>query len=174
MLPDVDISIESLRQAAGRPEVLEAMRDFYAEVDRRIAAEKPTCWNRGACCRFGEYGHRLYVTALEVAYYLALRTDPSLALGASSGNPSLVLEAQLTVDACPYAHDGRCHARDRRPLGCRIFYCDPNAQHWQGSFTEECLEELKRLHRELGVVYFYADWMAVLRRLAHPPADLRG
>jgi hypothetical protein len=207
MFSSNDIPIDAVRQAACRPEVLEAMQSFYEEVGRRIAAEKPTCWNRGACCRFGEYGHRLYVTALEVAYYLAWESrealkgpglvagerkppvandasqpesperaaeaislplanpsaNPSLALEHGSRNPSLALGA--LTDACPHAYDSQCHARDRRPLGCRIFYCDPNAQGWQGPLTEECLQELKRLHWELDVPYFYADWMTVLRCL---------
>jgi hypothetical protein len=171
MFPSGDIPIQSLRDAAHRPDVLEAMHTFYAEADHRIAAHNPTCWNRGACCHFGEYGHRLYVTALEVAYYLALQ--PSLAPSRATGSgqsPTLVptlpvLTPPITADACPHAHDGQCHARDCRPLGCRIFYCDPNAQHWQGPLTEQCLEELKRLHWELGVPYFYADWMTVLRSL---------
>jgi len=148
MFPHADIPVTALRQAAARADVRDAMQAFYIEADRLIAAHQPTCWNRGACCRFGEYGHRLYVTALEAAYYLAVQ-------------PGAV--PPITADASPHAHDGQCHARDCRPLGCRIFYCDPHAQHWQGPLTEQCLEELKRLHWELGVPYFYADWMTVLR-----------
>ena len=205
-----DIPIEAVIDAVRRPEVVEAMQAFYAEADRRIAANKPTCWNKGECCRFGEYGHRLYVTALEVVYYLAMQTEPpapapigdvgapavagldtgrgSVAAGLCTGrspaapkpdtgrsqeaedavpsaSPLPVLIPPITADACPHAYAGRCHARARRPLGCRIFYCDPAAQHWQGPLTEEFLEHLNRLHWELGVPYFYADWMTVLRSL---------
>ena len=70
-----------------------------------------------------------------------------------------------TDDICPHAHEGRCHVRDRRPLGCRIFYCDPKAQAWQGPLTEDLLARLRKLHVELDVPYFYADWMLVMRAL---------
>ncbi|MBI4581870.1 MAG: hypothetical protein HY718_19390 [Planctomycetes bacterium] len=146
-----DIPVDALYQAAKRPEVVAAMRAFYGDADRRIAAHSPTCWNRGACCRLGEYGHRLYVTALEVAYYLAHRRQEQV--------------PTVTGESCPHAHDGQCHARERRPLGCRIFYCDPAAQHWQGPLTEELLRRLRRLHDELNVPCFYADWLVVLRAL---------
>jgi hypothetical protein len=164
-----DLPIPELLAAAERPEVLAAMDAFYAEADRRIAAQNPTCWNRGLCCRFGEYGHRLYVTALEVVYYLARTPGP-----ATHGLANHLDLATLgDADVCPHARGGICHARDRRPLGCRIFYCDPAAQDWQGPLTEELLAGLRDLHPRLGVPYFYADWMGVLRALAAREAPLR-
>lgn len=146
-----DIPVAALREAAGRPEVVAAMRSFYAEADRRIAEHSPVCWNKGDCCRFGQFGHRLYVTALEVVYYLAT------AEGAES--------PEVTQDACPHAQGGKCQARSRRPFGCRVFYCDGAAQHWQGPLTEEMLQDLRRMHEELDVPYFYADWLVVLDAL---------
>jgi hypothetical protein len=151
MLVEVsDIPVQVLREAARRREVVEAMTAFYQEADRRIAQRPGTCWNRAACCRFADYGHRLHVTALEVVYYLATGDPPP----------------PVTADACPHASDGKCHARDRRPLACRIFYCDPAARYWQGPLTEELLARLKEMHVELGVPYFYADWVTVLRACA--------
>ena len=144
-----DTPINVLFEAARRPEVVEAMRAFYEQLDHRITEKGATCWNKGECCQFGRFGHRLYVTALEVCYYLA-----------KGGTPPTV-----TDDACPHAQEGRCHARDRRPLGCRIFYCDPRAQQWQGPLTEDQLAQLRVLHHELDVPYFYADWLVVLRAL---------
>jgi len=144
-------------QSVGREDVRAAMVAFYGRADAAIAAQPGTCWNKGECCRFGEFGHRLYVTALEVAYYLA-----SGALGVPTGE-----------DKCPHAFEGKCYARDRRPLGCRIFFCDPAAQHWQGPMTEKLLAELRGLHEELGVPYFYAEWMTILRTL-HGRDEVRG
>ncbi len=156
LLKPEDIPITVLREAAGRPEIVAAVRQLYDEADRRIAAHLPVCRNRGECCRFGEFGHRLYVTALEVVYYLA-----SADQGADAEGP-----LPVTQDACPHARDGVCHARPRRPLGCRVFYCDPASQHWQGPLTEEMLARLQRLHEEFQVPYFYVDWLTVLRALA--------
>lgn len=144
-----DTPIEALYEAARRPEVVRAMRAFYEEADRLIAEQGATCWNKGECCRFGRFGHRLYVTALEVCYYLAGEEKP----------------LPVADDTCPHAYEGRCHLRDRRPLSCRIFYCDPAAQSWQSPLTEDQLARLRALHGELNVPYFYADWMLVLRAL---------
>lgn len=207
----MDIPVDAIRAAAQRADVIAAMRAFYAGFDARIAAEPATCWNRGACCHFGRYGHRLYVTTLEAAYYLAMadatpvtrlrdtglrvaddqRRDAGATLlpihtgdapvphpipdrlEAGPTNPvvgdrSLELAGEIhdKTDTCPHAFDGRCHARQRRPLGCRIFFCDPAAQHWLGPMTETGLAELRALHERFDVPYVYADWMEMLRSLA--------
>ena len=151
MVDACDIPVQSLLAAARRPDVIAAMDEFYADLGRRIAARTPVCTNKGECCRFAEFGHRLYVTALEVVYYLS-KCDGRAA-------------PEGTQEVCPHAHEGKCHARDRRPLGCRVFYCDPAAQHWQGPMTEEMLGQLRQMHHTLGVPYFYADWLTVLRAL---------
>ncbi len=140
------VSLVTLRRAASRSDVITAMTAFYARADALIADQPGTCWNKSECCHFGQFGHRLYVTALEVCYYLAhvSNLDPA------------------AEDSCPHAVGGRCQVRPFRPLGCRIFYCDPKAAGWQGPATEALLDELKALHQRLDVPYFYVDWMAVL------------
>jgi hypothetical protein len=195
------ITIDAIFAAAARPEVVEAMAALYAEADRRIAALPGTCWNKGECCRFGQYGHRLYVTSLEVAYYLAHlnpheaqasaphqslhpapwftpdREQSGKDASAGAGKIPLSLLPRVTEDACPHAFDGRCHVRDFRPLGCRIFYCDHAAQHWQGALTEELLGRLRSMHEQYDVPYLYADWMTFLGALQEaashdlPPGD---
>lgn len=146
--PDT-LDVAALREAARRPEVVAALQMFFEETDRLIAAHSPTCWNHGHCCRFGRYGHRLYVTALEVVFYLAGEYD---------------LPA-VDEDTCAHARGGQCQARGHRPLGCRVFFCDPAAQGWQQPLTEARLAVLRGLHGRLGVSYFYTDWMTVLKRL---------
>jgi len=148
--PSLQLSVFELLEHAHRPEVIRAMRDFYAEADREIAGQGPTCSNKGECCRFGEFGHRLYVTTLEIIYYMA------------TGN----LPPPVTADACPHSLDGRCMVRCHRPLGCRVFYCDPHAQPWQGPLTERRLTRLRAMHEELNVPYEYVDWMAVMRAIS--------
>ena len=144
------IPVEAIRAAAARPEVIRAVADVHADLDRRIAALNPLCRNSGRCCRFGTYGHRLFVTTLEAAYFLA-------------HHPQGLAPSE---DACPWAIGGACTARDARPSGCRIFFCDPQAQAWQGQLTEEVLGRLRQLHQDLRVTYFYADWLCILTALA--------
>lgn len=153
----MNLPLAKLRAAAENPDLRRAMRNFYEEVDRDIAAQPGTCWNKAACCRFGEFGHRLYVTALEVCYYLSEHSPPP-----------------VTADVCPHAMNGLCHARDHRPMGCRMFFCDPKAELWQGPLTEKHLARLKEMHTELDVPYFYGDWIGVLKAInsqgtAQPP-----
>jgi hypothetical protein len=144
---------ETILTAAERRDVRDAMQTFYDETDRRIAALPYTCWNKGECCRFGQFGHRLYVTTLEAACFIAEAPDLTQPFPA------------ITEDACPCAHDNQCNARDRRPLGCRIFYCDPAARDWQAPLNEELLKRLREMHDQYDVPYIYADWMQVLKAI---------
>ncbi len=174
MMNSMVIPVDSIMEAARRPEVLAAMQRLYEEADRAIAEQNATCWNSGECCRFGRYGHRLFVTTLEVAFYVAKNEDDSTQHPAHDAftrhEPTLLSlpvynESAAAADTCPHAYEGRCHVRGSRPLGCRIFYCDPAAQHWQGPMTEAYLTQLRMLHEQYEVPYVYADWMSVLRAL---------
>lgn len=124
-----------------------AMRDFYAEVDAAVAAHAPVCVNRGQCCRFDTFGHRLYVTAVEMMYFAKGLADRPLA---------------PTDGACPYQIEGRCTARDHRPLGCRVFFCEERSQAWQGPEYERFLARLKEIGEAFAIPYRYGEWLAAL------------
>jgi hypothetical protein len=145
-----DIPIDVIISAAGRPDVISAMKKFYADLDIHIAAQKTTCGCCGKCCDFGKFDHRLYVTTLEAAYYLAGGSSPQI----------------LESDVCPHLSGGKCLARECRTVACRIFYCDPESGQWQGSLTEEFHTRLRILHDQVRVDYFYADWLVVLKALS--------
>jgi hypothetical protein len=150
MTPDAGaLPLAAIREAAANAEFCEEVEALYAELEAQIAARQPVCRNRGECCNFGGYGHRLFVTPVEVAYFLA---RPHGAVRPPGGS-----------EACPYHVDGRCDARAARPAGCRIFYCDPHSRHWQSPLTEEALARLKGLHGRFGLPYAYVDWMEALR-----------
>jgi len=156
MVVPSEIPVNDLRVAARRGDVIATMRAFYAAVDERLARLPGRCANRGECCRFGAYGHRLFVTFLETACFMAWRP------GGQVAGPEARPVGGAAEDVCPFARGGVCTAREVRPLGCRIFLCDPAARDWQGPVTEELLGGLRGLHRRLNVPYFYAEWMAVL------------
>jgi len=136
------------------------MSDFYSRVDAQIALRRPVCVNRGACCKFGAYGHRLFVTEVELACF-------AMGQAGSTRRPE-------GMDACPYQVDGFCSARSHRPLGCRIFFCDPAAQHWQSEEYERGLLELKQIGEEFGIEYRYQEWLAALDRVAGEAAVGKG
>lgn len=137
-----------------RHEFIAEMAALYHEVDGAIAARNPVCTNRGACCKFGEYGHKLYVTDVELAFFVHGQSSNWKPVG--------------SPHACPYQVEGVCTAREHRPLGCRIFFCDPAAQGWQGPQYERFLDRLKRLGEKHGVAYQYRDWLSALAEVPLP------
>jgi len=138
---------EAVEQAAGRGDVRDAVAAVYADLQRAIDQRKPGCNVSGRCCRFEEFGHRLYVTTIELAAFLA---------GASLAGP-------WDGTGCPYQVDGLCSVHAIRPFGCRIFFCDQTATQWQQEQYERFHKELQRLHSELGVPYFYVEWREALQ-----------
>src|ERR1700676_3104923 len=56
--------------ASARAQVHEAVGRVYAELEAEIAKRRPLCVLSGRCCQFDEYGHRLYVTTLELATFI--------------------------------------------------------------------------------------------------------
>ena len=115
--------------------------ELYREVDAAVATAGPVCIASGRCCRFKEYGHVLYLSSLEADVLLA-------------GAPSY--EKPVSRDFCPFQKDNLCTAREPRPLGCRVYYCDPAYQETGNQITETYLARLKSLAREHGVPWRYA------------------
>ena len=150
----VPLPVDDIRRCAANSDLLRAVRRLYDELDADIAAHNPECLNRGACCRFEAFGHRLFVTPVELAYFSVV-----------SGGPIRV-RLRRTGEPCPDQVDGRCIARSARPAGCRIFFCDPDSRSWQPGLTERAIARLKELHRRFGVPYAYADWIPALEQMA--------
>ena len=65
-------------------------------------------------------------------------------------------ETPVAPDFCPFQKDNLCTAREPRPLGCRIYYCDPNYQETGNRITETYLARLKQLAQEHGIPWRYA------------------
>src|SRR5215831_10895841 len=120
-----------------RKQVLE----LYADVDAEVRAAGPVCVASGRCCRFKEYGHTLFLSNLEADVLLA--AAPSY-------------ERPVTPDGCPFQQGNLCTAREPRPLGCRVYYCDPAYQETGNRITEDYLGRLKALAREHGLPWRYA------------------
>ena len=115
--------------------------ELYDAVDREVAAAGPVCVASGRCCRFKEYGHVLYLSNLEADVLLA-------------GGPPYV--RPVTPDYCPFQKGNLCTAREPRPLGCRVYYCDPAYQENGNRISEIYLRRLKDLADAEGVAWHYA------------------
>ncbi len=151
----------SQRTACLSAAAADAIRDIYQRLDAVIAGHQPRCDASGRCCHFDAYGHRLYVTTLEMMYFAdAMGLAPLPPTPRSEGNFSL---PQLPHQpGCPWQMDGLCTARDARPLGCRIYFCDPANQHWQPETYEAFHREITGLHDRFDTPYQYTEWRAAL------------
>ncbi|HEV7299374.1 MAG TPA: hypothetical protein VGN72_08420 [Tepidisphaeraceae bacterium] len=142
---------EIVSTASRRPEVGAVVGQVYADLQGEIDARKPICSASGKCCRFEAYGHRLYVTTIELAAFVA-------SLDRSGPTP-------WDGTGCPYQVKGLCSVHTVRPFGCRIFFCDPTASQWQNDQYETFHNRLKAEHERLGVPYRYVEWRAALGEL---------
>lgn len=157
-------------EVAQRPAIDSAIRQLYFELDREIAELRPTCWRSGRCCRFEAFGHRLYVTGLEVGWFLV---NVRSAMGDVRSDdethrrlPVLHIEHRTSniahSPACPYQIDGLCSVHTVRPMGCRAFFCQAGTEDWQRGLHERYLARFKALHEQHEIPYRYMEWRAAL------------
>jgi Fe-S-cluster containining protein len=121
-------------------ELRDALLALYDDLGADVAKAAPVCDLSGRCCRFKEYGHTLFVS----------RPEADLLLEQGLPENAVVDEA-----GCPFQIKGLCTARERRPLGCRIYYCDPAYAGVGEALTERYLTRLKQLHDEAGESWEY-------------------
>ncbi len=150
---------DAVALAAADPDAVAAIAAVYADLQSAVDARKPACSASGSCCHFDDYGHRLYVTTLELAAFVA-----GLKVAPSNTDPG----------GCPFQRDRLCDAHSGRPFGCRIYYCDPTAQLWQRDQYELFHARIKALHESTRTPYFYVEWRAALATVfAHRPPSSR-
>jgi Fe-S-cluster containining protein len=129
----------------------DALRVVYDALDAEVGKFGPKCAVSGRCCRFDEYGHTLFVSAPEFTILLADAPAPTRALDAGA--------------TCPWQDDrGRCTARDARPLGCRVYFCDPAYQQHLPEVGEAAIAHLKRVVADLDLPWDYAPLHRHLQR----------
>lgn len=119
--------------------------ELYRQVDFRVGRTGAVCLGGGACCRFDLADHRLYVSTGE----LALLTREAPVSPAPPGK-------------CAYQLGPRCIARDRRPLGCRTYFCNRLHDGDLSATYEDFHRRLRRLHERLGLPYYYVELTAAL------------
>ena len=118
----------------------DALSALYREIDlelRRLGAPCEAC---GRCCRFTEFGHRLWLTNLEADY-----------LCARHGR-----RAAVEPGVCAYLDGTSCSARDGRSLACRTFHCGLPAGVVE-EITNRYFERLREIARAAGLSLEYVD-----------------
>ncbi len=157
-----DAAVESWRvwrRAVADTSVDRAIASLYAELDREIAARRPTCWISGRCCNFEAFGHKLYVTGLEIAWFLSKLCGSVPQATVPVRAPQESWQARLEpAGVCPFQINKLCSVHAVRPLGCRIFFCQDGTDVWQHELYEQFLLRLRRLHDERRLPYCYMEW----------------
>lgn len=119
------------------------LRAIYGELDQAVSELAPVCQLSGRCCRFEEYGHTLFLSAAEAAVLIADAPPPVRPFDQG--------------ETCPWQdRQGRCTARDARPLGCRVYFCDPRYDAQAPVLTERFLTRLKEITAQRGWPWNYA------------------
>lgn len=121
--------------------VRQRVLELYAEADKEVAAAGPVCVASGRCCRFKEYGHVLYLCSLEADVLLAAAP---------------AYETPVSPEFCPFQQGNLCTAREPRPLGCRVYYCDQSYQQTCSDIMEKYTRRLKQLAESEGLAWLYA------------------
>jgi hypothetical protein len=120
---------------------------IYREVERDTRALGVACWVRGDCCDFERSDHRLYASSVEVAY---VRDKHPEAPGGSG-------------PLCPFWKAGRCTERERRPLGCRTYFCDARFRGRLEDLYEASYGRIRDIALRHNIEWFYAPFVDALR-----------
>lgn len=131
---------------------------IYDDLAVDITRAAPVCDLSGRCCRFKEYGHTLFISRPEAELLLEQGLPPG-----------------TTVDeaGCPFQIGGLCTARDRRPMGCRIYYCDPKYAGVGETLSERYISRLKQLHEETSTPWEYRPLHSFLAEAADPRSPVQ-
>ncbi len=133
-------------------ELIARIEDLYQWLNAQGAAmplTPPGCTACGTCCDFERYGHRLYVTSIEMWYFAHRAGDAGV--------------KPMTEGCCPYLQNHQCTAYDRRFAGCRIYQCRGD-QTRQSDLSEAVLVQFKALCEEYDIPYQYMDLATALNQ----------
>jgi Fe-S-cluster containining protein len=148
--PNDDLAA-AFRQARACPELLSELNDLYASVDAELARLDVPCKACGECCNLARYGLRLYVTPAEAAL-----------LGQVPPPPAAADQDVAPAARCPYLAGSKCAARDRRTLGCRVFFCQAD-QDAGNVLYERYHGRIQALHAAHNIPYAYANLFLALQ-----------
>lgn len=138
---------ENTPESGLRPADREALEAIYRRVDDEVEQSGVKCWLRGECCDFEKMEHTLYASSLETAYLKEKHPEPF--------SSDSVL--------CPFWKEGLCVERDRRPLGCRTYFCDGNYSQQLQAIYEKYHAEIRELSQRCGIPYSYEPFVAAMR-----------
>lgn len=132
-----------------------ALEAIYRDVDSEVRSLGVGCWVRGDCCDFDRSDHRLFATSIEVLHVREKHPRP------------LGIEGKL----CPFWKEGLCTERERRPLGCRTYFCDARHREPLQALHERCHVRLRRIAEAHGLRWSYEPFVTAVRRTPQHALD---
>ena len=143
----------------------QAVEQLYEWIDAQVA-NTGDCKACGDCCDFESFGHRLYVTSVEMKYFAEkMRKNGDWLRSAQQVVPVPTFPAPMTNNTCPYRIDGKCTVYQYRFAGCRIFACGRD-EDLESRVSEESLQKLKTIGDQFNIPYQYTDLKTALN--THP------
>ena len=142
--------LDQVRQEPGLAAAMRELAGLYARLEEELrqlpsaTGQSLYCLQGGCCCKFDLLDHRLYVSTLELAFLLARG-----------------LPAPAKPLRCPFARQGACLAHQRRPLGCRTFFCRREGQGCH-ELHERFHQAIRLLHQTHCLPYVYAELTAFI------------
>jgi len=125
------------------------LEQVYADLEAEIGGTV-RCDLRGLCCDFEKAQHVLMATGLEVDY-------------ARTHAPDTIDPTAAPEKSCPYFVQGTCHLRDGRPLGCRVYFCDPAYADRMNEVAERYHRRVVAIHERHGLDYRYRPFVVAVR-----------
>jgi len=131
-------------------ELLACLREVYARLEADIDSADLECRACGHCCLFDRADHTLFVSTGELALLASQPVRPGC-------TPRPL--------RCAYQVDSRCTARDRRPLGCRVFFCSQDRRPRYPETYETLHRAVRAAHQRRKLPYRYVELTAALAEL---------
>jgi Fe-S-cluster containining protein len=128
----------------------EQVEQVYRWIDSRLVSQGlgDECMGCGKCCDFRRFGHRLYVTGCETAYFAS-----------KIGRENIKL---MNGGVCPYLIDGKCSVYKYRFSGCRIFNCRGD-NNFQNELSEKVIRKFKQICEVNDIRYQYMEISQALK-----------
>lgn len=117
---------------------------LYRRVDEETRRLGLACEGCGRCCDFAANDYRLYACRLERALVVSSR-----------GLPRLGPDGR-----CSFQKERVCSIHQRRPLGCRLFFCEAAARRMGEELHERFIGELRALSRRHGIAWDYSPFFS--------------
>jgi Fe-S-cluster containining protein len=162
VIPPAEQLVADLADQFGRPDVSADVAALLAQADQAAARFDPACRACGQCCRFGQFGHVLYLTSAELVHVVgSLKSDP--AYQPAIARAAEAIEHMLTAEFCPFQQNERCTLRTIRPLGCRLFFCQAGNEIWGCQLLETFHKQLKSICEMRCLPYGYVEWTTAVK-----------